>query len=106
MPTKRVNKKARKTRKYKKSGGGKSSKLSMKSLKGTMADLFGKEAMKAEPSRKQPIRESKARAEALHQSVKQKEDKLKEIARLKREEKERHKRKMDDLAVLMEDLQM
>jgi hypothetical protein len=52
-----------KSRKSKRGGGPKSGKLSMRSMKETMTDLFGEETMKPTATRTQPYRVSKIKSQ-------------------------------------------
>jgi len=103
MPTRKTGpKRVKNTRKNKRGGGGSKS-MSMKSLTGTLKDIFGDKMMKLTGSRKQPMRATRVKVEALLKGKKDEEEEIKRIADLKREEKRRHKERMDELAGMMEE---
>ena len=95
--------KVQKTRRNRR-GGGKSSKISMKSMQSSMKDLFGEEAMKAKPSRKQPSRVVKEEMASLRQAVERELAVKASTATAKKEKKRVFNKKMDEIADLLERL--
>jgi hypothetical protein len=103
MPTKIYVRKNNKTRKNRR-GGGKSSKISMKSMSKSMKDLFGEEMMKATPSRKQPSRAVKEEMASLRQAVEKELAVKTATATAKKEKKAEFNKKMNEIADLLERL--
>ncbi len=108
MPTKRYTRKnsrklrkIRNTRKNKRGGGKGDKSISMKSLTSTMKDIFG-EQMKALPSRSQPTRASKSRAQSFKEAVKNELDTKQKAFAMKKENKRAFNQTMDELASKLE----
>jgi hypothetical protein len=102
MATKKYGRKqGKKTRKNKRGGGGTSQKrntMSMKNIKKTMSDIFGKEVMKAQPSRSQPSRTVKANTLAIIKAAEEALKRKQATAASNKEKKTIFKNEMNTLA--------